>query len=353
MKEKGNRMNKSDQIQIIAELAWAHDGEIDKAIKILRASCKSGANFFGIHVTNMDAYMVRRYGSGEGRVSAGKEENKIFDYLSQINLSHGDLLKLKKEADEQNIGLCIMANDVDSFNFSMDELKPSMLALSAASFTEMSLVELIAKANLPTVLRIGGATIPEIHEVLQHFKASSSFLPTLLHGVQNYPTSLSDTNLRQLSVIKEMFGCPFGLADHLDADDQFAKMLPALAVPLGASIIEKHITYDRSEKGEDFEAALNPTEFKEFVQNVRYAELALGNTYIDSDSSSNRRYREVSRKKVVAINRIQIGDTLDKSNIALKRSDFGDKAINLEKLYGQIARTNYDIDDGVYLGDVQ
>ena len=105
------------KISIIAEMAWSHDGSVSKAIKLLRAAKNSGANYFGIHITNLKTYMSKYYQNSPGKVSQGKENLDIFKYLDKINLTNKNWIMLKKRANKINMKLCVMPNDLESLAF--------------------------------------------------------------------------------------------------------------------------------------------------------------------------------------------------------------------------------------------
>ncbi|GAI33805.1 unnamed protein product, partial [marine sediment metagenome] len=116
--------------------------------------------------------------------------------------------------------------------------------------------------------------------------------------------------LKLIPSLREIFGVPVGLADHIDAESELALIIPLLAVSMGVTVIEKHITHDRSLKGEDIEAALNPDEFKKFVEYIQEAKKALGKSRFRDFSEAELKYREVSRKKTVASKSLSISESL-------------------------------------------
>lgn len=340
------------RILIVAEMAWAHDGQLEKALNIMRAAKDAGADAIGIHVTDMPTYMVPHYGSGEGRVSAGKEHMEVYKYLEQINLSDQDWKAFAEEARKQHIAMCVMPNDWASLKYCENELAPDYYVLSAACFVEADFVAAVAKTGRATILRIGGATVGEIERTLGIFRSNSGGEVTLLHGFQNYPTKLEDVNVRQMKTLRAMFGVPVGLADHIDGADPVAKAVPILALALGASCIEKHITWNRSERGEDFEAALDPKDFKEFVSFVRAGEIALGESAWATLSDAAGRYRLVSRKRMVAARAIKAGSVLSREDIAFKRSDVGLGPDLVETVVGRTAKVDLAPNDGLALRDL-
>ena len=155
-------MNKTRKVMIIAEMAWAHDGSFNKAINIMKAARESGADAIGIHLTDLPNYMVPHYGSGVGRVSAGKEHMQVYNYLDKINLTPFDWQQFVIEAKKEGMKLCIMPNDKPSLDFCEKELKPDFYVLTAAAFIENEFIKAVAQTKRPTLFRIGGATLGEI-----------------------------------------------------------------------------------------------------------------------------------------------------------------------------------------------
>jgi len=337
---------------IIAEMAWAHDGSIQKAIDIMKAAKVAGADAIGIHITEMPDYMVTYYGSGEGRVSAGKEHLEVYKYLVDINPSHDDWLQFAKAARECQIKLCVMPNDSVSLAFADKSLDADYLALTAASFVEPDFIEACAKTGRTTLFRLGGATLGEIESTLQLWRRSSGGEPILLHGFQNYPTKLEETNVRQLEILRDLFEVKVGLADHIDGSDPISQTIPILALACGATFIEKHVTWDRDEKGEDFEAALNPDDFRVFVNNVRAAEVALGQKEWKPLTEAALRYRDVTRKRLVASRDLEQGAVLARSDVMFKRSDFGANGEQLGMVLGRVLKDDLKKDDGISLDNL-
>ncbi len=316
-------MNESvTRTYVIAEMAYSHDGSRALAEAIVNAAADAGADAISIHITHMPDYMVRHYGSGPGRVSAGKEERSIYEYLVEISLSFDDWRRVAETAGRRGLDVVVMANDAASLTFAQT-LDPAAFVISAAAFEELDFIDRIGATGRPVYLRVGGATLGEIETVVERLRASGNERITLLYGHQNYPTKISDTNLLFLTCLKQTFGLPVGIADHIDADDDFATIGPLLAIPLGISVIEKHVTHDRTLRGEDFESALGPAELATFVGRVRKAEEALGRRYAAGLSESSRAYRANSRKRLVAARDIMPGETLEADAVIAKRSDSG------------------------------
>ena len=319
---KRRKIGPGHPVYVIAEMAWSHDGSLDKATDIVEGAARAGADAMSIHITSVPDYMVPRYGSGEGKVSAGKESDSIYRYLEQINLDFDVMQQLLPRVTESGLDLCVMCNDWPSFEFSQT-FDPDMYVISPASFVEEDFIRAHAKTLKPLLLRVGGALIGEIEQVIFWSREEGNQQIILLFGFQNYPTAIDDSHLNFLSTLKNSFGLQVGLADHLNADDPMALILPQLSIPIGATVIEKHITYDRSQRGEDFESALNPAEFQQLVSYIRQTERAMGSAYIQNFYQRMEQYRQVSRKRTVAACDIEKGQVIGREQIIFKRSDMG------------------------------
>jgi sialic acid synthase SpsE len=307
---------------MIAEMAYSHDGKRELAEQIVRDAAAAGADAISIHITQMPDYMVRHYGSGPGRVSAGRETSSIYDYLVRISLPFEDWHAIAAAARQAGLDLVVMPNDAPSLAFAKT-LAPAALVVPPASFEDRDFVEDIGRAGKPVYVRVGGATMGEIEAVINQLRGIGNERITLLYGHQNYPTAIADTNLMFLACLKETFGYPVGIADHTDADDELAAIVPLLAIPLGITCIEKHITHNRAKRGEDFESALNGNEFARLVANVRKTEQALGLRHAAPLDAASIKYRNTVRKRLVAARDIKAGERLTADLIVAKRADEG------------------------------
>ena len=336
-------MNKT---YIIAEMAYSHDGSVELAQTIVRDAAAAGADAISIHITHVPSYMVRHYKTGKGRVSEGKDVKPMYEYLDEISISFEGWSKVVETVRESNLDLMIMPNDEKSLEFS-EELKPDSYVLSPACFEEYDFIRDVGKLGIPIYLRVGGATLGEIEATINLIYEQENDQIVLLYGHQNYPTEITDANLQFLSCLKQTFGLPIGIADHVNADDDFATIVPLLALPFGVSCIEKHITYDRSKKGEDFESALNTNEFKLLVERVRKAEKALIEKDLFEFNKSTVFYRENLRKRVVAAHDIKAGKVITKEMVICKRSDEGVFPSKLDMVYGMVPLKDIKKDQGI------
>jgi len=324
---------------VIAEMACSHDGSIDKAKKIIKAAADAKADAICLHITSMEDYMVPQYRSGKGRVSAGKETQPIYEYLNSINLNRDAWRALFPYAKKLNLLICAMCNDIPSVALA-SKLGTDAYIISPASLAEEDFVREIARKKKPIFLRTGGALIEEIERAISWVREIGNENIVLIYGFQSYPTKLEDMHLKFIQTLKQMFFLPVGFADHVDGGSELALVVPLVALPSGANVIEKHLTHNRSLRGEDFESALNPDDFKKFVQNLREIEKAFGCSWVRSLSKAEMDYRQVVRKRAVAAQDIKAGEKITKRKIAFKRSDDGIFPDEITFLIGRVTRKN-------------
>ncbi len=321
---------------VIAEMAWSHDGSVEKAKEIIDAAANARADAICFHLTFMENYMVPQYRTGKGRVSAGKEALPIYEYLSRINLAPAAWAELFPYARKNGLLICAMCNDFPSVGLASN-LKADAYVVSPASLAEENLVRGVAKKEKPVFLRVGGATMEEVERAISWMKEEGNENLVLVYGFQSYPTKLEDMHLKFIPTLKQKFQVPIGFADHTDGGSDLALVIPLVALAFGAKVIEKHLTHDRNLRGEDFESALDSPVFKKFVVNLRKIEEAFGFSDVRPLSKAEREYREIARKRTVAARDIQKGEKITRDKLAFKRSDEGIFPDEIERLLGKTA----------------
>jgi len=162
---------------------------------------------------------------------------------------------------------------------------------------------------------------------------------TLLHCTSEYPTPMTDVNLRAMDVLQQAFCLPVGYSDHTEG-----LVVPIAAVARGAILIEKHFTLDRSQKGPDHQVSLEPTELKHMVRDIRAVEQALGRPG-KMPQALELQNRTVARKSLVAHTSIAAGEIFSAENLTTKRPGTGLNPMEYWRLLGQTSHRSYDVDD--------
>jgi N,N'-diacetyllegionaminate synthase len=331
---------------IIAEMAYSHDGSVDKARTIIRGAAQAQADAINFHITSIEDYMVPQYTGGRGRITAGKDRQYIYDYLCGISLSQKAWKELFTYARERHLFISTMCNDLPSVEFA-SELEPDMYGIHSACLAEEDLVTSVASKQKPVFLKVGGTYLGEIERAVWLIQQADNHDIVLMHGIQNYPTKLEDMHLRYIKSLKQIFGLPVGFADHTDGGSELAMIIPLVAVASGANVIEKHITHDRRAKGIDFESALDPEGLRRLIKNLRQIEKAFGSPAIRPFSGAEADYRQSAKKRTVARNTLEKGEKLTRDKIAFKRSDDGVYPDESQYLIGRTVNTKVEKDEPI------
>ncbi|NHK32406.1 MAG: hypothetical protein FK730_13715 [Asgard group archaeon] len=302
-------------IYIVGEMAWAHDSKVENAKTIIKGCADAKCDAINFHVTHLEHYMVPHYSLDERSSSAFELQKKLV-----MPVEHWP--EIFAYAKELGLDISALCNDLESVEL-VKKLDPDILMFHASCLTEEPLVRAIGKVGKPVFFAVGGSTITEILQAIGWLNEEGCDEIAILFGIQNYPTKLEDNNAKFLVTLKSMFERPIGFSDHHDADDPMALIVPLMGIPLGANIIEKHITYDRSKKGTDYFSSLNPDEMKIFVKNVRSMEKVIGSGKVRPFSEAEISYREMVRKKTIAIKNLKAGHVLTHDDVRFMRSTEG------------------------------
>ncbi len=287
---------------VLAEVASAHGGSADRALRMLDAAFKMGADGIKFQLFRADLLVVHRH---PGR--------KDFD---QIELKEKEWRKVLKEAKASGLALLVEAFDEPSLGIAVDEGADAFKVHSTDMETP-GFIRAVGATGRPVLFATGGVPEEALREALGLVGGSPV---ALLHGFQTFPTPVEEIRFREMAALKERHRVPVGFLDHTDGGSFFALVAPALAVAWGANLVEKHFTLDRSEKGFDYQSSLNPEDFYRMVEILRQAERAAGDG-APAESDGAMRYHRKMARYIVAGGLIPRGEVLTVEMLAFKRTD--------------------------------
>ena len=287
---------------VLAEVASAHGGEADRALRMLESAFKMGADGIKFQLFRSNLLVVRRH---PGR--------KDFD---QIELSEKEWRKVLREAKASGLTVLVEPFDLPSLRLAQDESADGY-KVHSTDMENPDFIRAVGAAGKPVMFATGGVPEDAVREALE---LAGAVPVGLLHGFQTFPTPIEEIRFRELASWKERYRVPIGFLDHTDGGSAFALVAPALAVSYGADLVEKHFTLDRSEKGFDYQSSLNPEDFYRMVELLRQAERAQGDGPAAA-SDGAKRYHRLMARSIVAGQLIPRGEVLTGEMLAFKRTD--------------------------------
>ncbi len=320
---------------IIAEAGVNHNGDMNLAKELIVKAKEAGADIVkfqtGFDDTSKYApkakYQIRETGEGS-QVEMCKQFHLEFE-------QHKELYEYCKK-----VGIPYLSTpfDITSVEF-LDSLNLPFWKIPSGEITNLPYLIKIAQTKKPVVMSTGMAEMDEIKEAINILKSNGTSDITLLQCHTDYPTQMKDVNIRAMLTLKDAFNLPVGMSDH-----SMGIEVPIASVALGASVIEKHFTLDRTLKGPDHKASVEPEELKQMVRAIRNIEIALGDG-VKKCSEDERDNIIVARKSIVAKRDIKKGEILTEDNITTRRPGNGISAMKWFEVLGTKAQRDYGEDE--------
>ena len=306
-------------------MACSHEGDFDIARRLVDAAVESKADAVQFQVISVPHYVVPQH-----------PDYKLY---CRLEFKPEIWRALFQHAKQQGISVFAAAYDRPSADLSF-ECGVDAYKLHSADLANPYLTTYIAAKGKPVTLGTGGSTLEEMTDGIRMLKEAGGREIILMHGFQNFPTRWESIHLRMMMTYKQMFDLPVGYQDHTDGESELGFVLPMAALGLGANVLEKHFTHDRSKKGVDHESALNPDELKRFVQMVRDVDVSLGSGSPHPLSADEQKYRIYAKKCIVAGQAIQAGETIQLEMLVFKRSTPGLAPTLAGRMVGKVAKQN-------------
>ncbi|SHL93021.1 N-acetylneuraminate synthase [Mucilaginibacter sp. OK098] len=333
------------RILIIAEAGVNHNGSLENAFKLIDAAKDAGADYVKFQTFKADKLVNKSAQKADyQKTNLPDVDNSQYAMLKKLELTEHMHNEILSYCEKKGIKFLSTPFDQDSIIF-LKALGVTIGKIPSGEITNLPYLRQMAHAFPELIVSTGMCTMEEVKDTVDALIAAGAQKEnvTVLHCNTEYPTPMRDVNLKAMLNIKEELGIEIGYSDHTMGIE-----VPIAAVALGATIIEKHFTLDRTMEGPDHPASLEPGELKEMVRCIRNIEQALGGGFkIPSDSE--KKNIQIVRKSIVAKVDMVKGATFSEENLTVKRPGTGISPMNWDKVIGQKANKNYKSDEIISL----
>lgn len=329
--------------RIIAEAGVNHNGSLERALAMVDAAASAGADV--VKFQSFDPAALVSADAGKAAYQARQTgEGTQLEMLQALTLDEAAHRALLARCEERGIGFLSAPFDVGSVEL-LASLGVREFKIASGEITDLPVLRAIARHAERVLLSTGMADLEEIGEAIGSLVDAG--LPrdaiVLLHCTTEYPAPLAEVNLRAMAEMEAAFGLPVGYSDHTEG---IAVSIAAAA--LGAVVIEKHFTLDRTLPGPDHAASIEPDELARLVRETGEAALALGEPR-KAPTSCETRNAPAARKSIVAARPIEQGELFTAENLTTKRPATGVSPMMWDFVVGKVASRRFEVDEAIEL----
>ncbi len=337
--EISNKLVGDEQpIFIVAEIGVNHNGDVKLAKKLIDVARDAGADAVKFQAFKTER-VVTKYAEKANyqKETTGLDESQ-YRMIRRLELEDKEFKKLFNYAEKNSIIFLSSAFDNESVDL-LDDLGVPAFKVASGEIIDLPLLKYIAEKKRPIILSTGMSTLNEIGDALEVIREKGVEDVILLHCVTSYPAKIEDANLRVMETLRHKFKLPVGFSDHT-----LGITVPISAAALGAVLIEKHFTLDRTLPGPDHRSSLEPDELEDMIRSIRDVEKALGDG-TKKPTDDEERIKKVIRRSIVAKVTIPRGTIITEDMLDLKRPGVGIEPKNLNQVVGRRAKKNVKPDE--------
>lgn len=336
MNEK--KLIEKDKITVVAEIAQSYEGNIDVLLETCKRLCLAGVEWIMFQAIYADELAV--------------PSNRNYKLFQKLELSEENWKFVIGEIHKDGgraIGEVFGEKSINVLlNAGIDALK-----IHTADLSNLPLLRYVGGLKKSIMLGVGGSFENEIETAIAALRKTGSPEIVLMHGYQLCPTSIADSNLLKIDCLSQRYNLPVGYSDHIAGSSEgdvskpnpLANILPVVAMGVGAKLVEKHAMLDRSKAWEDYESALTPEEFREFIEILNEMYTALGNNKLDCNEAE-RIYRGTAKKSLVASRDISEGTRLGENDLWFRRiADPSEGIVNSKEVIGKKIKKALSLND--------
>lgn len=323
---------------VIAEAGVNHNGNIELAKRLVDAAYDAGADYIKFQTFKADKLVTAKARKADYQERQTGAEESQYSMLKKLELSYRDFMVLNDYCRMKGISFLSTPFDNESIEF-LDKLGMDVWKIPSGEVTNYPYLVKIAETHKPIIMSTGMCTMDDVNSAIQVLNSHGCGPITLLHCTTEYPAPYAEVNLRAMETLRHAFNLPVGYSDHTQGIT-----IPIAAAAMGAVVLEKHFTLDRTMEGPDHKASLEPAELKEMVDAIRCVEISLGDGVKDP-TDSERRNIGIARKSIVALRQIREGEQFTSENITTKRPGSGISPMRWNEVLGQFAKRSFQEDE--------
>jgi len=325
---------------VIAEAGVNHNGSLELAFELIDAASEAGADVVKFQTFKAENLVTQSATKADYQLGTTDSKETQFEMIKKLELSHDMHLKLIARCKEKSIRFSSTGFDASSVDV-LIKLGVDFLKVPSGEITNLPYLRHVGSKRLPIILSTGMCTMQEVESALEIIEKAGTGKADIivLHCNTQYPTPMEDVNLRAMLSMEKKLGVKVGYSDHTLGIE-----VPIAAVALGATVIEKHFTLDRSMNGPDHAASLEPDELKQMVKSIRNIEKAKGDG-VKKPSNSEEKNISIVRKSIVASKEIKVGDKFTSDNLGVKRPGNGISPMEWDEVVGKVASKDFHPDE--------
>src|SRR3990167_207754 len=335
---------RSNSVFVIAEAGVNHNGCLDLAYKLVDVAVEAGADAVKFQTFKAEQVISRYAEKAEYQKETTDASESQLEMVKKLELNREAHEKLMAYCRDKGIEFLSTPFDLESIDL-LIELGIKPLKIPSGEITTLPYLRKIGALGKKVIMSTGMATLEEVRmalEVLVNGRAQKENI-TILHCNTEYPTPFEDVNLRAMLTMKDKLGVKVGYSDHTLGIE-----VSVAAVALGAEVIEKHFTLDKTSEGPDHKASLEPDELKAMIRSIRNIERAMGSG-VKRPSLSELKNIMIARKSIIAAKDIKKGEIFTGKNITVKRPGNGISPMKWDEVIGQVAKRNFKEDELIKL----
>lgn len=338
-------INNMKHVIIIAEAGVNHNGSVELAKKLVDAAAEAKVDYIKFQTFKSEGVVTKKAEKAQyQKETTGSKENTQLEMIKKLEIPYEGYLEIRDYCNKKGVKFFSTSTDPQSVEF-LASLNMDMWKIPSGEVTNYPFLCKIASYNKPTIFSLGMSDMEMVKDAVKVLLENGLDKDNLilLHCNTEYPTPYEDVNLRAMNTIAKEFGVKVGYSDHTLGIE-----VPIAAVALGADVIEKHFTLDRTMEGPDHKASLEPDELIDMVKAIRHIEQALGDG-VKRITESERRNLIIARKSIVAARDIKKGEVFTNENITTKRPGDGISPMRWKEVLGQVAKRDFEEEEKIEL----